>query len=133
MCKERNNKPQKIVYKNQGEIHDLIRKFLKSSFKRVKCKAYLVGSSTTGKFGIYEKPFKGEAGSDIDIVVFIEIIPLKWKKLDVKKSWWNLYRVGELQINNNIHFVNAMVVKKGKEVVAIKKFKELGWIVEKVK
>jgi len=130
---DKRDKPEKIIYDNQKEIHDQIFHYLKSLFKDINCEAYLVGSSTTGKFGKYNEIHNDQSGSDIDVVVFLEEIPSTWEKLDTEKDWWNLYRIGKLKINNTTHFADAMIVKKDKENVAIKKFKELGWNVEKIK
>ncbi len=127
------NKPKKIIYGNQKEIHNFIFSYLQLILANIKCEAYLVGSSTTCKFGKYNEPYEGEGGSDMDLVIFLKEIPLTWNKLNIERNWWELYRIGELKIDNTIHFVNAMVVKKGMRDIAMKKFKELKWNVEEIK
>ncbi|MCK4997094.1 hypothetical protein KAS08_02215 [Candidatus Pacearchaeota archaeon] len=129
----RKNKPKKVIYENQEVVHNIIFTYVKSILNDINCEAYLVGSSTTGKFGRYEESYEGESGSDIDLVIFLKEIPNGWEELNVKRDWWSLYRAGELEIEHTIHFVNAMVVKTGMRDVAMQKFKELKWNVEKIK
>ena len=64
-----NKKPDKIIYKNQKIIYDLIIKNLKSNYLDDIKEAYIMGSLANGNFGRYKKRFEGYFGSDIDLVV----------------------------------------------------------------
>jgi len=128
-------KPEKEIYKNQREVHDKIIDFVKSNLTKDIKEAYLVGSSTTQGFGRYVRKHENHEGSDIDLVVIVEEnkIPKNWKYLGVEKDWWKLYRGGSIKINKTIHKADFMVVKPGKESLAHKRMKELGWKPEKIK
>jgi predicted nucleotidyltransferase len=130
-----NIKPKKILYQNQKEIFLSVLENIKKLLHKVKCNAYLVGSITKEKFGTYEKPWKGEKGSDVDLIIKIkkENIPKKWIQLNEERDWWNLYSLGKIKIEQNDHHINAMVVKKNKENMIPVKIKELDWNAIKIK
>ena len=102
-------KPDKIVYKNQKKIHDLIIKNLKSNYLDNIKEAYIIGSLVNGNFGRYKKRFEGHFGSDIDLVV----IPKK--------------------INKITHPINLMIPFKNNMRTFFKKSKQLNWKMEKIK
>jgi len=84
-------KPNKILYKNQKEILKRFLEFIKPFFKKYKEieEAYLWGSLAKGEFGIYEKEYHGEIGSDVDLVIFLKEnkdIPKNWKNLTGQKN-----------------------------------------------
>ncbi len=126
-------KPEKIVYDNQEEVHDKIVSFAQSQLGLGVNEAYLVGSATTKKFGKYTEKFRGHDGSDIDVVAFVDEIPKNWKNLNMEKTWWRGYRGGKLEVNEILHKVEVMVVKHGMEEFAHKRMRELGWKPERLK
>lgn len=129
------NKPRKIIYENQKEVHEKIVNYLENLLSDVDCVAYLVGSSITGEFGKYEKPYGVHLGSDMDLVVFVEQekIPKDWRYLNTEKGWWKLYRLSGVEINGLEHKADAMIVKDGKRDFAFNRMKELGWAPERVR
>ncbi len=120
-------KPEKIIYKNQKKILQKILKEIKLLLDGIDCKTYLIGSSITGEFGKYKLKYGDHKGSDIDLIIFIaeKAIPTNWKYLNTEKSWWKLYRLGSIEINGELHKIDAMVVKKDMEEYAKKRIKEL--------
>lgn len=129
------NKPKKITYKNQDEVHDKIIKFLTLKLKGIPCEAYLVGSATEKKFGKYVEKHGVHEGSDIDLVVLVdkEDIPDDWREIKAEGKWWQGYKVGKIKINGITHRAEALVIKEGMEDYAHERMKKLGWKPEKVK
>jgi len=127
-------KPEKIVYGNQEEVHDIILNFVKSILPFEVTEAYIFGSTVERKFGKYCKNFGSHEGSDIDVVVMIprERIPSYWKYLNTEKDWWFLYRGGKINIKGTIHKVDLIIVKEGKEEYARNRIKSQNWKVEKI-
>jgi len=127
-------KPEKIVYGNQEEVHDIILNFVKSILPFEVTEAYIFGSTVERKFGKYCKKFGSHEGSDIDVVVMIprERIPSYWKYLNTEKDWWFLYRGGKINIKGTIHKVDLIIVKEGKEEYARNRIKSQNWKVEKI-
>ena len=128
-------KPEKIIYENQEEIHDRVLDFVKSILPKEVTEAYLWGSTVERKFGKYSEKFGSHEGSDIDVIVIIpkEKIPHCWKYLNTQKEWWYLYRGGKIEINGVIHRVDLIVVKEGKGEYAKNLIKEKNWRVERIK
>lgn len=128
-------KPEKIIYKNQEEVHYLIVDYLKSTLPKDIIRAYLWGSAVERTFGKYVEKYGSHEGSDIDVIVMIpnEKIPSSWKYLNTEKEWWSLYRGGAIDINGTIHQVDLIVVKEGKEEHARNRIKERNWKVERIK
>ena len=126
-------KPEKIIYDNQEEIHKDIVEFLKSQLGSGVKEAYLVGSATTGEFGEYPKKSEGRKESDVDVVAFVDKIPKDWTELGIDKSWWRGYSAGKFYRKGIPHKVEIMVVKSGKEDFARDRMEELGWKPEKLK
>lgn len=108
-------KPQKILYKNQKDVWDKAEVHLKkllSTCDNVK-EAHVWASLAEGKFGLYEKSYRNQIGSDIDLVVALENqknIPKNWKFTKVEKSWFDLYRLGYFEYNGNKHQVDGLIV-----------------------
>jgi len=128
-------KPKKIVYRNQEEVHSLITNYLKSILSKDVTKAYLWGSAVERTFGKYVEKYGSHEGSDIDVIVIIkkENIPYQWKYLNTEKDWWKLYCGGKIKINGTTHKVDLMVVKEGYEEYLEKRIKEKNWKVEILK
>jgi hypothetical protein len=74
-------------------------------------------------------------GSDIDVIIFIDEknIPSCWKFLNTEKEWWKLYLGGNIRIDNCIHRIELLIVKKGYEEYLENRIKEKNWKVEKIK
>lgn len=116
-------KKEKIIYQNQKEIKKIIFNYLQSILDSGIKEAYLFGSSINGTFGVYKEKQGSHFGSDIDVIIFLNEpgkISYGWKFLNTEKSWWRLYRAGRVEINNTLHKVDALIVKKGKEDMARK-------------
>jgi len=128
-------KPKKIIYENQEEVHSLIINYLKSILPKDITKAYLWGSAVERTFGKYVEKYGSHDGSDIDVIVIInkEKIPSVWKYLNTEKDWWKLYRGGKIEINKIFHKVDLIVVKEGYEDYLKNKIKEEKWNVELIK
>ena len=128
-------KPEKIVYGNQEEVHDIILNFVKSILPFEVTEAYIFGSTVERKFGKYCKKFGSHEGSDIDVMIIISNnkIPKEWKYLNTEKDWWSLYYLGSIAINGTLHRLEAIVVKEGKEDYSLNRIKELSWKVERIK
>ncbi len=128
-------KPDKIIYKNQKEIHNKIFNFIRSNLPKEVVEAYLFGSLVERKFGKYSEKFRSYEGSDIDVIIIIptEKIPPHWKNLNISRGWWDLYRGGKIEIDGTIHKIDLMVVKEGKEKYAKNRIKEKNWKLEKIK
>ena len=128
-------KPEKIIYENQEEIHDRVLDFVESILPKEVTEAYLWGSVVERKFGRYVEKFGSHDGSDIDVIVMIpkEKIPHFWKDLNTQKEWFSLYRGGKIEINGTIHRADLMVVKEGKEGYTRKCIKEKKWNVERIR
>ena len=129
------NKPQKIIYENQEEVHSLILSHLKSILPKEVVKAYLWGSVVERTFGKYEKMYCSHEGSDIDVIVIIdeEYIPSNWKFLNTEKEWWRLYSGGKIRIHNCMHKIELLIVRKGYEDYLENRIKEKNWNVERLK
>lgn len=130
-----NNKPKKIIYKNQEKIHDKIFDFVRSKLPKSVTEAYLFGSVVERKFGEYIKGCGIHKSSDIDVIVFIpkDKIPKEWKYLNTEKKWWRLYRGGKIEINNTPHTLDLLIVKEGMEDYARQRIKEKRWNIEYIK
>jgi len=126
-------KPDKIVYKNQKKIHDLIIKNLKSNYLDNIKEAYIIGSLVNGNFGRYKKRFEGHFGSDIDLVVIPKKINNKWQFLGDFYNWHKKYNVGIIKINKITHPINLMIPFKNNMRTFFKKSKQLNWKMEKIK
>ena len=74
------------------------------------------------EFGKYIKRYGDHDGSDIDLIIFLtrNNPPKKWKYLNTGGAWWELYRGEGIEINNIIHKIDILVVKKGQEILAKK-------------
>ena len=108
-------KPPKILYENQEDVWDKAEVSLKkllSNCNSVK-EAYVWASLSEGKFGIYEKPYKNQIGSDIDLVIVMKEpinIPKNWKFVNVEKSWFDLYHLGYFEYKGNKHQIDGLIV-----------------------
>lgn len=111
-------KPQKTIYKNQGEIQkkfiEFIQPFLQK-YPEIK-EAYLEGSLAKGNFGLYEKEYKGHTGSDVDLVLVIDgKIPSNWKNLEATHPEMKLYKDNEFRkfcYQKNIHKIDLNIYNK---------------------
>lgn len=126
-------KPEKIIYKNQEEIHDLIIKELKSEYFKYVKEAYLIGSLANGNFGRYKEKYEGYSGSDIDLVVILPKINKKWQYEGEFYNWHKKYKAGVIKIKEIEHPVNFMIPFNQNINLFFEKAKELNWKVERLK
>jgi asparagine synthase (glutamine-hydrolysing) len=59
-------------------------------------------------------------------------IPSSWKYLNIRRDWWDLYSAGKIEFNGIKHRVDFLVVPEGKDDMAEKRVKELGWKIEEI-
>jgi predicted nucleotidyltransferase len=108
-------KPPKILYENQEDAWskaEVNLKKLLSNCHSVK-EAYVWASLAEGKFGIYEKPYRDQIGSDIDLVIVMNEpiqIPKDWKFTKVEKSWFDLYHLGYFDYEGHKHQIDGLIV-----------------------
>ena len=108
-------KPSKRLYENQEDILEEASKYLRlvlSKCNSVK-EAYVWASLAEGKFGVYEEPYRGQTGSDIDLVIVVNEpfeLPKEWKFTKVHKSWFDLYHIGFFNYKRNIHQIDGLIV-----------------------
>lgn len=108
-------KPPKILYKDQKDVWNKAEKFLKDLLKdstTIK-EAYAWASLAEGKFGIYEKPYKNQIGSDIDFVIVMNEpidIPKTWKSANFETAWFDLYRLDDFVYQKNKHQIDGLIV-----------------------
>jgi len=126
-------KPNKIVYENQKEIHDLIVRELKSKYFNGVKEAYLIGSLVNGNFGKYAEKHEGYYGSDVDVVIIPAEIQKSWKYEGDFYDWHKRYLAGEIIINRTAHPINFMVPFNSDINLFSQKVKELNWKVEELK
>jgi len=86
-------KPKKIIYENQAEVWGNAKKYLLNLISNQPCvkEAIVWASLAEGTFGVYEEEYRGQEGSDIDLVLIIDEeypIPKQWKFTKIKKSWF---------------------------------------------
>ncbi|MAG50557.1 hypothetical protein CL621_02870 [archaeon] len=125
-------KPNKKIYKNQGDVLKKFKKFIAPLFEKFKEieKAILWGSLAREEFGLYEKEYNGHCGSDIDLIIFLRKnskIPENWKDLGIHELWFNVYKDNSFRYfkyNKNIHKVDLIIIKNNKKKEAMKKLKD---------
>ena len=102
-------KPKKTIYKNQKEVYKFIIEKVKNNLKNVS-KAYLIGSLSTGQFGVYEKEYEGYLGSDVDLVIIPKSkISKQWKYEGEFHNWHKRYYIDEIEFNKIKHPINFMI------------------------
>lgn len=127
------NKPNKIIYENQKEVHDFITNELKLKYLKEVKEAYLIGSLANGNFGKYAEEYEGYLGSDIDIVVIPIKIDSAWKYEGEFYNWHKRYTIGQIIVNKITHPISFMVPFDNKIELFWKNAKQLNWKVEKLK
>ena len=108
-------KPHKILYENQEDVWNKAEANLQNllSICDTVKEAYVWASLAEGKFGIYEKPYRGHMGSDIDLVIVMKEpmhVPKDWKFTQVEKSWFDLYHLGYFEYNGHKHQIDGLIV-----------------------
>lgn len=108
-------KPNKKIYDNQKEIWEEASKYLKSILSKCDSvkEAYVWASLAEEKFGIYDTPYRGQIGSDIDLVIIMNEpvnLPKEWKFTTVEKSWFDLYHLGYFEYKGNKHQIDGLIV-----------------------
>tara|TARA_Y100000310_G_C20204370_1_gene588385 strand:- start:32 stop:472 length:441 start_codon:yes stop_codon:yes gene_type:complete len=116
-------KPKKQQYENQREILEQFKQFILPRLKALKGvkEARVWGSLARDDFGMYKKEYRGQIGSDVDLVILLEqgarICP-SWRKL-ISKTWFDGYydRFGNKKFRDfyyqgNIHKVDLLVVNR---------------------
>lgn len=115
-------KPPKKLYSDQEDVWNKAEKFLKNLLndsKTVK-EAHVWASLAEGKFGVYERPYKDQIGSDIDFVIVMNEpadIPKNWKFADFGTAWFDLYKLGDFEYQNNKHQIDGLIVFPSKHNV----------------
>lgn len=125
------NKPKKIVYPNQKDTFEKFRKFILPYLKEIPeiKEARIWASLAEGKFGTYEEEFRGQTGSDVDLVLLLEEgkePPKEFKDINVHKSWFNGYidkRFRHFDYDGNDHQVDVLLVRRDKIDVAREKLR----------
>ena len=108
-------KPKKTLYKNQKDVWNKAEFFLKELLKESKSvkESYVWASLAEEKFGLYEKLYKNQVGSDIDFVIVMNEpadIPSKWTFNEIKTAWFDLYSLGYFEYQKNKHQVDGLIV-----------------------
>jgi len=108
-------KPNKRVYENQDDIWKEASKFLESILSKCDSvkEAYVWASLAEGKFGVYEESYRGQTGSDIDLVIVVKEpfeLPKEWKFTKIQKSWFDLYHLGHFEYKGNKHQIDGLIV-----------------------
>lgn len=108
-------KPEKTLYENQAEIWETAKKVLVEMVedKPVVQEALVWASLAEGKFGLYEQEYRGQEGSDIDLVIITDEnyeLPPEWKFTTVEKSCFDLYRVGKFMHEGHKHPIDGLIV-----------------------
>lgn len=109
------NKPNKILYENQDEVWGKAKDFLIEKVKDEPCvqEALVWASLAEGKFGLYEEEYKGQEGSDIDLVIIVDEshpIPRDWSFTTIEKSCFDLYHLGKFVHEGHKHPIDGLVV-----------------------
>ncbi len=115
-------KPNKKLYESQEDVWREAAKHLESILSKCDSikEAYVWASLAEGKFGTYEELYKGQTGSDIDLVIVVKEpfeLPKEWKDTKVKKSWFDLYHLGNFDYKGNKHQIDGLVVIPSKHDV----------------
>src|SRR3989338_8840421 len=127
-------KPNKKIYQNQKEIHNLIIKQLKMGLLKKISKADLIGSLAQDSVGIEESEYEGYLGSDIDLVVLTnKDIPKSWKYEGDFYDWHKKYNAGVIVFKGIKHPITILIPFKQDMSLFWKKAKELNWCVERFK
>jgi hypothetical protein len=109
------DKPEKTLYENQAEVWDSAKRFLTDLIadKPVVQEALVWASLAEGKFGLYAHDHKGQEGSDIDLVIIVDEgaqIPEEWKFTTIRKSCFDLYRLGTFVHEGHKHLIDGLLV-----------------------
>ncbi len=109
------DKPPKKLYKNQTDVWNKALPVLEQVLKKsdsVK-EAYVWASLAEGKFGLYEETYQGREGSDVDLVIVMNEpadIPTAWEDTTIRKSFFDLYKVGMFTYDGHKHPIDGLVV-----------------------
>jgi len=119
-------KPKKTLYKNQEDACNKATSYLKTVLSKSKSvkEAYIWASLAEGKFGIYNKPYRDQTGSDIDLVIVMNepiSIPSDWKSTEIEESWFTLYHLGYFEYQGNKHRIDGLVVIPSKHDINMMK------------
>ena len=108
-------KPEKTLYKNQEKIWDKAKRFLIKMVadEPVVQEALVWASLAEGKFGLYDHEYRGQEGSDIDLIIITDEkfrVPESWKFTTIEKSCFDLYRIGKFVHEKNVHLIDGLLV-----------------------
>ena len=101
-------KPKLAAYDNQDEIKSAVKEEILLRFSRFFDKIIIFGDVVTGNFGVYDRRYKNNVGSAINIAArFSRGIspPEDWSLLEYNESVTR-YRIGHVLINNIKHRIN---------------------------
>ncbi|MFB6246132.1 MAG: hypothetical protein ABEI74_00890 [Candidatus Pacearchaeota archaeon] len=116
-------KPNKRAYEDQEEVFEKCKNFLLPYLKDIPeiKSAVLWGSIVNGSFGVYEETWRGQTGSDVDLIIFLEKgakPPKQFKYLEIDKKWFKGYKpinFRDFLYSGNVHKVDTLLVKEGHE------------------
>ncbi len=149
------DKPPKKVYENQEDAFEKFNQFILPRLRKIpEVKEALVWASLAeGTFGTYVKEYRGQTGSDVDLIILLDEgheIPKEFRDIECHKSWFDVYidkRFRHFDYKGNDHKVDLLVVKRSELEKAKSRLKgrikpiylkqgrkgELGWKPEKLK
>lgn len=109
------SRPKKNLYPDQTDVWNKAQKHLVELVNDKPCvqEAIVWASLAEGKFGLYEEPYGNREVSDIDLVVIIDEdfpLPKTWKFTTVKKSCFDLYKLGYFEYQNHTHPIDGLLV-----------------------
>lgn len=113
-------KPEKKIYENQEEAFEKFRYYILPHLKKIPAvkEAVVWASLAEGKFGVYDKEFKGHIGSDVDLVILLDEgvnFPKEFKDIEGHKSWFDGYinkKFRDFNYEGKNHKVDLLVVKR---------------------
>ena len=106
-------KPAKTLYPDQDDVWKKAEPVLKDILAQSGTvrEAYVWASLAERKFGLYEEPYSGRVGSDVDLVVVMdEPADIPWNYTGVEKAWFYLYELGTFEYQGNSHPVDGLIV-----------------------
>lgn len=112
-CKFREKKPIKYIYPNQKVISKEFVEFITPYLKKHKFfkKVWIWGSLSEGTFGIYDKPYKKQEASDVDLLIEVDE---RYKEPSEFKEFkkWTEKRTYSSLFFSNMKFTNQLSSNK---------------------
>jgi hypothetical protein len=124
---------KKTIYPNQEEIRKKIIKTLQKEYLSNIKEAFIIGSLSTGQFGVYNQKKEGYFGSDIDLVALPIKIKKSWKYEGEFHNWHKRYHAGNIKIKGIEHPINLLVPFDNNMNIFWDQVKKLNWNPIKIK